>query len=160
MVLPHCKALYAASILVAVAISSQVRFVDAQAPLAVMDYRVSELAVRQGSASVRFDVALSSADTFVALTGPLRSALYGALTEVSPPTATSFGATKNSILTTASFAVEADSAGLASRRMTVTFDASTAFDVASRDDFVGKTVVAIIPSFAERYLSTALFDGL
>mgnify|MGYP001575706264 CR=1 FL=1 len=131
MVLPHCKALYAASILVAVAISSQVRFVDAQAPLAVMDYRVSELAVRQGSASVRFDVALSSADTFVALTGPLRSALYGALTEVSPPTATSFGATKNSILTTASFAVEADSAGLASRRMTVTFDASTAFDVAS-----------------------------
>ena len=37
---------------------------------------------------------------------------------------------------------------------------TAAFDVASRDDFVGKTVVAIIPSFAERYLSTALFDGL
>ncbi|CAN5405389.1 cysteine synthase A [soil metagenome] len=35
-----------------------------------------------------------------------------------------------------------------------------AFDIASRDDFAGKTVVAIIPSFAERYLSTALFDGL
>ncbi|MES2722990.1 MAG: cysteine synthase A [Pseudomonadota bacterium] len=37
---------------------------------------------------------------------------------------------------------------------------TAAFDVACRDDFVGKTVVAIIPSFAERYLSTALFDGL
>ena len=37
---------------------------------------------------------------------------------------------------------------------------TAAFDVAARDDFAGKTVVAIIPSFAERYLSTALFDGL
>ena len=37
---------------------------------------------------------------------------------------------------------------------------TAAFDVACRDDFAGKTVVAIIPSFAERYLSTALFDGL
>jgi len=35
-----------------------------------------------------------------------------------------------------------------------------AFDIASRDDMTGKLVVAIIPSFAERYLSTALFDGL
>jgi cysteine synthase len=35
-----------------------------------------------------------------------------------------------------------------------------AFDVAARDDYAGKTVVAIIPSFAERYLSTALFEGL
>ena len=35
-----------------------------------------------------------------------------------------------------------------------------AFDVASRDDMAGKLVVAIIPSFAERYLSTALFEGL
>jgi cysteine synthase A len=32
--------------------------------------------------------------------------------------------------------------------------------VAQRSDMVGKTIVAIIPSFAERYLSTALFDGL
>ena len=37
---------------------------------------------------------------------------------------------------------------------------TAAFDVASRDDMAGKTVVAIIPSFAERYLSTALFEGL
>jgi cysteine synthase len=35
-----------------------------------------------------------------------------------------------------------------------------AFDVASREDMAGKLVVAIIPSFAERYISTALFDGL
>ncbi|MEI6440824.1 MAG: cysteine synthase A [Alphaproteobacteria bacterium] len=37
---------------------------------------------------------------------------------------------------------------------------TAAFDLASRDDYAGKTIVAIIPSFAERYLSTALFDGL
>ena len=37
---------------------------------------------------------------------------------------------------------------------------TAAFDVASRPGMEGKTVVAIIPSFAERYLSTALFDGL
>ena len=37
---------------------------------------------------------------------------------------------------------------------------TAAFDIASRPDMDGKTVVAIIPSFAERYLSTALFDGL
>jgi cysteine synthase A len=35
-----------------------------------------------------------------------------------------------------------------------------AFDVASRDDMAGKLIVTIIPSFAERYISTALFEGL
>jgi len=37
---------------------------------------------------------------------------------------------------------------------------TAAFDVASRDDMAGKLIVTIIPSFAERYISTALFDGL
>ena len=37
---------------------------------------------------------------------------------------------------------------------------TAAFDVALRDEMAGKVVVAIIPSFAERYLSTALFEGL
>lgn len=37
---------------------------------------------------------------------------------------------------------------------------TAAFHVAARDDMAGKTLVVIIPSFAERYLSTALFDGI
>jgi cysteine synthase A len=37
---------------------------------------------------------------------------------------------------------------------------SAALSVGSRPEMVGKTVVVIIPDFAERYLSTALFEGL
>jgi len=37
---------------------------------------------------------------------------------------------------------------------------SAAFRLASMDEWAGKVIVAIVPSFAERYLSTALFDGL
>ena len=37
---------------------------------------------------------------------------------------------------------------------------AAALEVATRDGMDGKTVVVIIPSFAERYISSALFDGL
>lgn len=37
---------------------------------------------------------------------------------------------------------------------------TAAFRIAAREENVGKTIVVIIPSFAERYLSTALFEGL
>ncbi len=37
---------------------------------------------------------------------------------------------------------------------------AAALEVAARDGMEGKTVVVIIPSFAERYISSALFDGL
>ncbi len=37
---------------------------------------------------------------------------------------------------------------------------NAAFRLAQQDEYAGKTIVVIIPSFAERYLSTALFEGL
>ena len=37
---------------------------------------------------------------------------------------------------------------------------SAAFRLAAQDAYAGKQIVVIVPSFAERYLSTALFEGL
>jgi cysteine synthase A len=37
---------------------------------------------------------------------------------------------------------------------------AAALEVGKRADMAGKTMVVILPDFAERYLSTALFEGL
>jgi cysteine synthase A len=37
---------------------------------------------------------------------------------------------------------------------------AAALEIGKRPRMTGKTIVVILPSFAERYLSTALFDGL
>ncbi len=37
---------------------------------------------------------------------------------------------------------------------------AAALEIGARPDMDGKTIVAVLPSFAERYLSTALFDGI
>jgi cysteine synthase A len=38
--------------------------------------------------------------------------------------------------------------------------ACAALKLAARDDMAGKDIVTILPSFAERYQTTPLFDGL
>ena len=37
---------------------------------------------------------------------------------------------------------------------------AAALEIGRRPDMAGKNIVIILPSFAERYLSTALFEGL
>ena len=40
------------------------------------------------------------------------------------------------------------------------FEISMVCELGQRAEYAGKRIVVILPSFAERYLSTALFEGL
>lgn len=62
----------------------------------------------------------------------------------------------------AAFAMARKSASLEGLPVGISSGAAleVAFRLAAKEEYAGKTIVAIIPSFAERYLSTALFDGL
>ena len=42
----------------------------------------------------------------------------------------------------------------------ILFAVAAAVEIAERKGMAGKRIVVILPSFAERYLSTALFDGV
>jgi cysteine synthase len=44
--------------------------------------------------------------------------------------------------------------------MIIAMEKASAPRIGKRPEAVGKTILAIVPSFAERYLSTALFEGI
>jgi cysteine synthase len=44
--------------------------------------------------------------------------------------------------------------------LVVGISAGSALEVGARADMAGKTIVVVLPDCGERYLSTALFDGV